>query len=150
MRRLSAVKDVPFRDAYIRYWLRWADYRGRSSRQEYWKFLLISIVIGIIVSVISAAVSASWIVLLFEILNFVPGVTLAIRRLHDAGVTNRQILLLLACDVLLFVVQGIAITTALVWLEFVASLALLIVGIVVLILLLRRSAPDNAYGLEPR
>jgi uncharacterized membrane protein YhaH (DUF805 family) len=150
MRTISAVKDVSFKDAYIRYWLRWADYRGRSSRQEYWKLVIVSAVVSIVVSTIAAAVSASWIMLLFEIVNFVPGVTLVVRRLHDAGLTDRQMLPLLACEILLFVVSAIAITTALVWLVFVASLALLIVGITVFILLLRRSAPDNAYGLEPR
>jgi uncharacterized membrane protein YhaH (DUF805 family) len=95
-KNIGAAKNVSFKDAYLRYWLRWSDYRGRSSRQEYWKLVLDNAVISIVLSVIIAPIGASWIMVLFGLANLVPVTTLTIRRLHDAGHTGEWVIPLLA------------------------------------------------------
>lgn len=150
MRAISASKDVSFKDAYLRYWLRWSDYRGRSSRQEYWKWFLVNSVIGTVLSTIVSSIGASWIVVLFELANLVPATTLAIRRLHDSGHTGKWMIPLLVCDILLLALGSVAATSSLAWLAIAVLLASLILGIVVFVFLLQRSKPDNIWGLEPR
>ena len=79
---------------------RWSDYRGRSSRSEYWWFvlftLIVAIVYGIAVAVLfpghltaagvyqqsSAATALTWLLYIPLVLF---GLPLEIRRLHDSG-----------------------------------------------------------------
>jgi uncharacterized membrane protein YhaH (DUF805 family) len=150
VRAISAARNVSLKDAYLRYWLRWSDYHGRSSRQEYWKWFLVNAVIGIVLSVIVSSIGASWIVILFELANLVPATTLAIRRLHDAGHTGKWMIPLLVCDILLLALGSITATSSLAWLAIAVLLASMIFGIVVFVFLLQRSKPDNAWGMEPR
>ena len=66
--------------AFKLFFLRYADFGGRSRRGEYW---WASLAIGILGTVISAIVpDLSWI---WSLAVMVPGVALCVRRLHDIG-----------------------------------------------------------------
>lgn len=150
MRTIQAVKEVSFKDAYIRYWVRWGDYHGRSSRQEYWKWFLDSAVISIVLSMIMTSIGVAWLFALFSLANLVPGTTLVIRRLHDAGHTGKWMIPLVVFDVLLLVLAFGDATTSLLWLTLIMLLVSFIDGIVVFVFILQHSKPDNAWGPEPR
>ncbi len=150
MRIIRAARQVSFKDAYLRYWLRWSDYRGRSSRQEYWKLILDNVVIGFLLSVFAASIGASWITALWEFINLVPATTLAIRRLHDSGHTGKWIIPLVACNLLLLILGFIISTSSLLWIAFVVLLVSVVVGAIVFVFVLQQSKPDNAWGLSPQ
>lgn len=87
--------------AFIRFWRKYAILHGRSSRSEFWWWFLIYVAIGIMLSVTSqllvgaappdsstsmtirrimetSIASTTW-----SLINFVGGVSVTVRRLHD-------------------------------------------------------------------
>jgi uncharacterized membrane protein YhaH (DUF805 family) len=68
------------KSAWDKYWV----LDGRARRSEYWFFVLLTIVLSWIPIVNFIA----WIVL------FIPGITVAVRRLHDTGRTGWWLLLI--------------------------------------------------------
>lgn len=66
------------------------DFRGRSSRTEYWYFQLYSLMLGIALSLFLFApeplqMAASLVSILVVVVHIVPGLALTVRRLRDAG-----------------------------------------------------------------
>jgi len=66
---------------------KYAQFEGRSRRQEYWGFFLVNIIIGIVFSVLGLIPVVGG---LFGILSYVyslallvPGLAVCVRRLHD-------------------------------------------------------------------
>ncbi len=77
-----------YRQAYEEFWKRWSDFRGRSSRAAYWKFVLINIIIGLLLDLlVSRSASFRVISFLYSLAVLVPVLALDFRRLHD---TNRS------------------------------------------------------------
>src|ERR1044072_3657480 len=73
---------------------RYAEFTGRSRRKEYWMFILLCIVVGIVLYFIDGLLGLRGMVgpygplfLLFELAILVPSIAVGIRRLHD---TNRS------------------------------------------------------------
>lgn len=77
----------------------YADFQGRASRSEYWYFTLFNILIGIAVSVVVGILgniigsAASLLSAVYSLGLLVPGVCLAIRRMHDTGKSGWWLLL---------------------------------------------------------
>jgi uncharacterized membrane protein YhaH (DUF805 family) len=72
---------------YVSAFQRYADYRGRATRLEYWMFVLVHAAIMIALAVLSVAV-AEWIIYLllaYYAATVVPVTALVARRLHDVG-----------------------------------------------------------------
>ncbi len=64
----------------------YADFGGRAGRAEYWYFVLVQFVVGLVLSVLAEASA------LFSLVSFVwwaatlvPSIAVAVRRLHDTG-----------------------------------------------------------------
>ena len=68
------------KQVYLDFWKRWQDSSGTSNRKEYWYVILINIAIGALLGYVSADLSS-----LYSLVAFVPGITLAVRRLNDVG-----------------------------------------------------------------
>ncbi len=60
---------------------------GRASRPAYWWWFLFGILVGIAANVIGAIIDTQVIAYLTSLALFLPGISVAIRRLHD---TNRS------------------------------------------------------------
>ena len=77
---MTEVAPVPFMEAVKLFFIRYADFKGRSRRSEYW---WANLAIGILGSVISAIIpNLSWI---WSLAILIPSVAISIRRLHDIG-----------------------------------------------------------------
>ncbi len=57
------------------------DYKGKAKLKEYWYPFLINVIISIILRFIPV------VGLIISLILLIPGITLAIRRMHDAGFT---------------------------------------------------------------
>ncbi|MGZ4982315.1 MAG: DUF805 domain-containing protein [Methylobacter sp.] len=116
---------------YLEVLKKYAVFNGRARRKEYWYFLLISTVISIVLVLIDSITGTlseeAGIGLLsgiYSLAVLIPGISVAIRRLHD---TDRS---------------G--------W-WFLIALIPIIGGIVLLIFMVLDSAPgDNQYGPNPK
>lgn len=95
--------DIPFTQAFVRYWRKGFTFSGRASAREYWFVALWQVIIGaglgllflplaaagIVGLVVGAVLSGAW-----SLASIVPGVALGVRRLHD---TDRSGGLYLLC-----------------------------------------------------
>jgi uncharacterized membrane protein YhaH (DUF805 family) len=72
---------------YLSAFRRYADYRGRARRIEYWMFVLVHAAVIVTLAVLGAAV-ADWlmyVLLAYYFATVVPLTALVARRLHDVG-----------------------------------------------------------------
>lgn len=77
---MTEVKSISILEAVKLYFTRYADFKGRSRRSEYW---WASLAIGILGSVIGAALpDLAWI---WSLATLIPSLAICIRRLHDIG-----------------------------------------------------------------
>jgi uncharacterized membrane protein YhaH (DUF805 family) len=78
---------------------RYFDFRGRSTRSQYWLFSLTVVLLGIIGIVLDAAVLGSSnpaaFTALVYVVHLVPSIAVTVRRLHDADKSGWLVLLLL-------------------------------------------------------
>ncbi len=83
-------------DYYIRALKYYADFNGRDTRKEYWMFFLINTIIGIVIYML-AFISLKLIMLYFAYWLFtaVPSFSIAVRRLHDIGMSGAWVALTL-------------------------------------------------------
>lgn len=112
-------KDVNFFSAQIKLWARIFDYKGTSTRKEYWFPFILHVLIGLVacINIISswlfvifmggefmttfatighyAGLIIGGILLLYLALSIIPWIALTVRRLRDAGKSGWWVLLLL-------------------------------------------------------
>lgn len=109
----------------------YADFEGRARRKEYWIFALFNMIFGITAIVLDMLLEISFtesgygpIYLLYMLAMLIPGLAVAVRRLHDVGKSGAMILV------------GFIPFAGAIWL---------------LILFLRDSNPgENQYGPNPK
>jgi len=58
----------------------YANFKGKANRPEYWYFVLANTVIGMFLSILCPALS-----MIYSLVLFIPGLSIAFRRLHDIG-----------------------------------------------------------------
>ena len=76
----------PFPETFIRFWKKYATFKGRASRSEFWWFMLADVIITFMLSAIANAVDQlSFLPALWALATFVPSIALATRRLHDTN-----------------------------------------------------------------
>ena len=111
------MKQVGFFDAIKLAFQHYADFSGRATRSEDWYFFLFNTIVSTVLAAVPM-VAGIWM-----LVALVPGLAVAIRRLHDAGKSGWYYLWLLVP----------------------------IVGtILVLVQFFKDSAPDNIWGPNPK
>jgi|SRR3989338_10366701 len=71
-------------DAFRKY----ATFNGRTTRKEYWMFVLFHIIVAILLSIVDTVIGADSILVgLYGLAAIIPILAIAVRRLHD---TNRS------------------------------------------------------------
>jgi uncharacterized membrane protein YhaH (DUF805 family) len=84
---------------YLDAWKNYVTFTGRSRRKAYWMFVLFNIIAAVLAGVIDNALGLAGkdgygpISGLYSLAVFIPGLALAIRRLHDTGRTGWWMLL---------------------------------------------------------
>ena len=74
-------------DAYKKLWTKAFDFRGRSTRHDYWWGALANLLVSYVLLALSNFVSEAFsgIYFLYIFAALIPGLSLAIRRVNDAG-----------------------------------------------------------------
>ena len=71
---------------YFRAFQKFADFKGRASRKEYWMFVLINTVICVILSLLTKQLDYGYKLMgVYGLFIIVPCWALSVRRLHDIG-----------------------------------------------------------------
>lgn len=66
----------------------YANFKGRARRQEYWMFAFINLMIAVLLSIVDTVVfSAGNFIFssLYMLIVLIPGIAVAVRRLHDTS-----------------------------------------------------------------
>ncbi len=81
---------------------KFADFNGRARRTEYWMFVLFNIIFGIVAAVIDNVVGTAidgvgygLFYILYMLAVLIPGLAVAVRRLHDTGKSGWMLLVAL-------------------------------------------------------
>jgi uncharacterized membrane protein YhaH (DUF805 family) len=65
---------------------KYTQFSGRATRKEYWMFFLFNFVISIIVNIIDVYLGTEGLLVgLYMLAIILPGIAIAVRRLHDVG-----------------------------------------------------------------
>ena len=65
---------------------KYAIFNGRARRKEYWMFFLFNIIISIVLAFVEPMIGTkSIIAILYSLALLIPGIAVAVRRLHDTN-----------------------------------------------------------------
>lgn len=63
----------------------YANFEGRARRSEYWYFFLFNFVVSFVLGFIGGMIGSSILSGIFALGVLIPGIAVAIRRMHDVG-----------------------------------------------------------------
>ena len=72
-------------DWYLKVLKQYADFNGRARRSEYWYFALFNVLISFAIEFISALIGLPSLGSLYSLAVLIPGIAVAVRRMHDVG-----------------------------------------------------------------
>ncbi|NHE59453.1 DUF805 domain-containing protein [Cyclobacterium plantarum] len=102
---------------------KYAQFDGRARRSEYWYFVLFNVLVSIGIGIVGTFLDSNFLSMIYSLGVFIPGIAVAVRRLHDTGRSGLWILIGL----------------------------IPIIGLIVLIVfMVEDSKPDNQYGPNPK
>jgi len=133
---------------------KYATFKGRSSRSEYWWYSLFVILISLLGVVIAITLygdpSGPTLFDIVGLLIFLPGLAVSIRRLHDVNKSGWWLLYPLA-GLILIPIASLFDDTSLMDSAIVISIALMTLGyLYVLYLAIKKSdSGENQYGKNP-
>ncbi|MEW2165289.1 DUF805 domain-containing protein [Streptomyces sp. NPDC007084] len=78
---------------YVDVLKKYAVFNGRARRQEYWMFFLINLAVVIVLAIIGKIIGTSVLTLVYELAVLLPGLGVAVRRLHDTDRSGWWILI---------------------------------------------------------
>ncbi|HEX6660571.1 MAG TPA: DUF805 domain-containing protein [Sphingomicrobium sp.] len=129
---------------------KYADFKSRASREEFWCFFAFLIIANAIASLVGLLLGfGATLSGIVGALLIIPQLAVAVRRLHDLGKTGRE--LLVPCCMLLAVPLGFAfrgILPKIVALGFL-GITLLVFANLLTLFLKKGSSVPNRYGSAP-
>lgn len=81
-------------DFYIDFWKRAFDFKGRSSREEYWYTYLVNFLICLVFTFLAFIPFVSILSSIFGLAILIPSLAISIRRLHDSNHTCLPIIII--------------------------------------------------------
>lgn len=116
---------------YLKVIRHYADFNGRARRKEYWMFILFNVIFAIVAMILDNVLGIAFeqigygpLYILYAIFALLPGLAVAVRRLHDIGKSG--------------------------WMFFIAFIP--IIGSIWLLILLctEGESGSNQYGPDPK
>lgn len=102
---------------------KYAEFAGRTTRKEYWTFMLYYTVIYMVLLIVDNALGRFFFTAIFSVISLVPSISITARRLHDTGRSG--------------------------WWQLLAVFLPLLGLIILVVLVSLRSREDNIYGNKP-
>lgn len=132
---------------------KYADFKSRASRSEFWYFFFFVIIVQIVVSflglLLGGRLGLGALSSLIGLLLFVPQLAVAVRRLHDVGRSGKELLVPIVMLLALpLVVMFEGILSKIVALGYVGALMLVFANLLLLFIKKGRTVP-NRYGASP-
>lgn len=90
---MQATPSVGFVQAITMFFKNYANFSGRSRRSEYWYIVLFNLLVSAVLGMLPQ--SLSFVSALWALGTLIPGLALAVRRLHDIGKSAWWLLIVL-------------------------------------------------------
>jgi uncharacterized membrane protein YhaH (DUF805 family) len=97
----GGASPQPVSNPLVTYWKRvvlerYAQFEGRSGRAEFWWYFLAGVIISIVFNILIAISGIFWVLyVIYGLAVLIPGLAVAIRRLHDTDKSGWWLLLAL-------------------------------------------------------
>ena len=144
--------EMTLKNAAKDFWLRYFDFKGRTTRSGYWLGGIVPAAVFILIMLFftRGALSAGIFLLLF-ICILIPSLSMTVRRNRDAGLTGRGFLVLMICRVLVSWAIDWEFSVSLVFYDFLLNLLFEIIPFVATDYLTTRSKdPVLLFFLRPK
>jgi len=134
----------------------YANFSGRARRSEYWYYALCGAIIGMVLKGVDYAIGLEVNIVgtLYSLAVFIPGLAVAVRRLHDIGKSGWYFLIIMLPIILGSVMLGVSIldtTPGFTVLRLISILLFLGGGIWMIVVLCKEGdAGSNEYGEDPK
>ena len=76
---------MSFTDAVKSVFSQYVGFKGRARRSEYWWFVLFNIIVSVVISLLASLTGWNFLSILYSLAVLLPGLAVAVRRLHDIG-----------------------------------------------------------------
>ena len=86
-------RAIGFQEAITRGFQGYVDFAGRATRSEYWWWFLFAVLVDVVFAVVGRGIGLSFLQFLVSLALFLPGLAVAIRRLHDTDRSGWWILI---------------------------------------------------------
>ncbi len=92
--KLKELNTDKVKSAFNRYFVdylknSYMEFGGRVSRRQYWMFALFSILVSIVIGIVAGIIPIlSFVSVLYLLAILIPSIGLAVRRLHDIGLSG--------------------------------------------------------------
>jgi uncharacterized membrane protein YhaH (DUF805 family) len=133
---------------------KYADFKGRASRAEFWTFFLFVViaqaVAGVVDLLFGGGVRGGVFSLLVGVLLFVPQLAVTVRRLHDVNKSGRELVvpfLMLLAMPLFVIFRGFI--AGIITLGY-SGIVLLLFANLLLLLIKQGGSIPNKYGASPK
>ena len=144
---------------YLLAFKKYATFSGRSRRQEYWMFFLFNVIISIVLALLdqllglkltSEGINNTGVLgVIYSLATFVPGLSIAVRRLHDTNRSGWFLLLPIAPYIL--VILGLILRGFGSILIIIGGLAVLGLAILLIVWLATEgTSGENQFGPDPK
>ena len=145
----------------------YANFKGRARRSEYWYFVLFNILVSLVLSGLTL-ISPKLNILnsIYSLVVFIPGLAVAVRRLHDIGKSGWTYLIVLIPAIVLVILSAFVVVATggtygygkssdlsigLIAVFFIALIATLVCAIIFIVWMCRDSEPGtNNWGPNPK
>jgi uncharacterized membrane protein YhaH (DUF805 family) len=132
---------------------KYADFKGRASRAEFWTFFLFVLIVQAVAGVVDllfGGFRSGAFSLLAGVLLFVPQLAVTVRRLHDVNRSGRELVvpfLMLVAMPLFVIFRGLI--AGIITLGY-SGIVLLLFANLLLLLIKQGSRIPNKYGASPK
>ena len=144
---------------YLLAFKKYSTFSGRSRRQEYWMFFLFNVIISIVLALLdqllglkltSEGINNTGVLgVIYSLATFVPGLSIAVRRLHDTNRSGWFLLMPIAPYIL--VILGLILRGFGSILIIIGGLAVLGLAILLIVWLATEgTSGENQYGSDPK
>lgn len=145
---------------YLEVLKKYAVFRGRARRKEYWYFLLFNTIIINVLPFVDYAIGTvdlqtgiGHLRAIYFLCILIPSIAVTVRRLHDTGRSGKWVLLPFAFIILLFFILSLRLSypTLYIMLLYIITFMFFILVLLLIVFMLLDGTPgDNQYGPSPK
>lgn len=141
--------NVDFVTAIKLFFANYVNFKGRSTRAEYWFAALFCFIASIVANGIGSLIHWKYFASLVSLALFLPQLSVLVRRFHDTGRSGKVVAWIYAVCIIGAIFCGLGVGALGTWATVVGGIIAVAACIYMLVVTVTPSGPDNQYGPDP-